>query len=177
MALPISWYMKPSRKSQIPLRDLVLLSVLAALTFALKVGMAGLPNIEPASLMVMLFMVIFGWRGLYGVYVYVALELMVYGLGIWNVYYLYVWAVLAVLAMLLRKMEHPLAWAMLSGVFGLAFGALCGIADICIGGFGYAVAKWASGIPFDITHCAGNFAIALLLFKPLRQLMHRLYKA
>ncbi len=169
--------MKPSRKSQIPLRDLVLLSVLAALTFALKVAMAGLPNIEPASLMVMLFMVIFGWRGLYGVYVYVALELMVYGLGIWNVYYLYVWAVLAVLAMLLRKMEHPLAWAMLSGVFGLAFGALCGIADICIGGFGYAVAKWASGIPFDITHCAGNFAIALLLFKPLRQLMHRLYKA
>ncbi len=176
MAVPISWSMKPSRKSQIPLRDMVLLSVLAALTFALKVAMAALPNIEPASLMVMLFMVIFGWRGLYGVYVYVALELMVYGLGIWNVYYLYVWLILAVPAWLLRKMEQPLAWAMLSGVFGLAFGALCGIADVFIGGFSYAAAKWISGIPFDIAHCAGNFVIALLLFKPLRQLMQRLYK-
>ncbi len=177
MAVPINWCMKPSRKSRIPLRDMVLLSVLAALTFALKVAMAGLPNIEPASLMVMLFMVIFGWRGLYGVYVYVALELMVYGLGIWNIYYLYVWAVLAVLAWFLRKMEQPLAWAILSGVFGLAFGALCAVVDVFIGGVGYAVAKWVSGIPFDITHCVGNFAIALLLFKPLRQLMQRLYRA
>ncbi len=155
---------------------MALLSLLAALTFALKLAVALLPNIEPVSLMVMLFMVVFGWKGLYGVYVYVALELLVYGLGIWNVYYLYVWAVLAAAAMLLRKMEQPLAWALLSAVFGLAFGALCAITDAIIGGVGYAVVKWTSGILFDITHCVGNFVIALLLFKPLRRLMEKLYK-
>ncbi len=145
------------------------------MTFAMKVVMAYLPNIEPVTLMIMLFMVVFGWKGLLGVYVYVALEFLVYGIGIWNIYYLYVWAVLAVLARLLRKMEHPLAWALLSGVFGLFFGALCAVTDGVIGGVGYAVSKWVSGIPFDIAHCAGNFVIALLLFKPLRSLMERLY--
>ncbi len=154
---------------------MTILSVLAAMTFAMKVVMASLPNIEPVSLMIMLFMVVFGWKGLLGVYVYVALEFLVYGIGIWNIYYLYVWAVLAVLARLLRKMEHPLAWALLSGVFGLAFGALCAVTDGVIGGVGYAVSKWVSGIPFDIAHCVGNFGIALLLFKPLRSLMERLY--
>ncbi len=150
--------------------------MLAALTFALKVVMAYLPNIEPVSLMVMLMMVVFGWQGLYGVYTYVILEFLFYGIGIWNIYYLYVWAILAVVAMLLRRLESPLGWALVSGVFGLSFGALCAITDVFIGGPGYAVAKWISGIPFDIAHCAGNFVIALLLFKPLRRLMEKLYR-
>ena len=68
-----------------------------------------------------------------------------------------------------------LGWAMLSGVYGLAFGALCGIVDVFIGGFGYAAAKWISGIPFDISHCLGNFFIALILFKPMRKLLEQQY--
>ncbi len=166
--------MKHSNKFS--LREMVLLAMLAALTFAMKVVMAPLPNIEPVSLMVMLIMVVFGWRGLSAVYVYVAMEFLYYGFGIWNVYYLYVWLILAVPAWFLRKMESPLGWGLLSGVFGLAFGALCALADIFINGPAYALVKWVDGIPFDIAHCAGNFVIALLLFKPLRQLMQRLYK-
>ena len=72
-------------------------------------------------------------------------------------------------------MEGTLGWAMLSGIFGLAFGALCGIVDVFIGGFGYAVTKWISGIPFDIAHCAGNFVMALVLFNPLRKLLEAQY--
>ena len=162
--------------AKLTIRELALFSVLGALTFGAKYVMAFLPNIEPVSLMVMLFAVVFGKKGLYPVYLYVAMEILFYGLGLWNINYLYVWAVLAVAAYLLRKMESPLGWAMVSGVFGLLFGALCGIVDIFIGGFPYAVAKWISGIPFDIMHCAGNFAIALLLFKPMRQLTERLYR-
>ena len=59
--------------------------------------------------------------------------------------------------------------------FQRIFGALCGIVDIFIGGFGYAVTKWISGIPFDLMHCAGNFVMALLLFMPLRRLLNKLY--
>lgn len=154
---------------------MVLFGVLGALTFGLKFVMSGLPNIEPVSLMVMLFAVIFGWKALYPVYLYVMLEILCYGISLWNINYLYIWTVLAVAALALRKMEHPLGWAVLSGVFGLLFGALCGIVDIFIGGFSYAVAKWVSGIPFDIAHCAGNFVIALLLFKPLRKLLEKLH--
>jgi energy-coupling factor transport system substrate-specific component len=75
----------------------------------------------------------------------------------------------------MKKSTQPLAWALLSCVFGLLFGALCAPVDLFIGGIGYAVSKWISGIPFDVTHCIGNFVIALLLFMPLRRLLEQLY--
>lgn len=157
------------------MRELTLFGVLGALTFAAKYVMSFLPNIEPVSLMVMLFGVVFGRKCLYPVYLYVAMEILFYGLGLWNINYLYIWAVLALAAYLLRRMRQPLGWAILSGAFGLLFGALCGIVDVFIGGISYAAAKWVSGIPFDIAHCAGNFVIALLLFKPMRELLEKLY--
>ena len=163
------------RASKLTLREVVLFGVLGALTFALKMCMAALPNIEPVSLFVLVFAVVFGWKALYPTYVYVAMELLTWGPGTWNVNYLYIWAILAVAALLLRKMEHPLSWAMLSGVFGLAFGALCAPVDVVIGGLSFAVSKWISGIPFDVAHCIGNFVITMLLFKPLRALLERLY--
>ena len=155
---------------------MVLFAVLGAMTFGAKYVMSFLPNIEPVSLFVMLFAVVFGKKWVYPVYLYVAMEILFYGINLWNINYLYIWAVLAVAALCLKKMTHPLGWAMLSGVFGLLFGALCGIVDVFIGGFSYAAAKWVSGIPFDIAHCAGNFVIALLLFRPLRRLMEKLYR-
>lgn len=156
-------------------RELVLFGVLGAMTFAMKMVMAGLPNIEPVSLTIMVYAAVFGLKALYPTYVYVAMEVLYFGLGTWNINYLYIWAILALAAYVLRGMKHPLGWAVLSGAFGLLFGALCGIVDVFIGGFGYAVAKWVSGIPFDIAHCIGNFCIALILFAPLRSLLEKLY--
>lgn len=163
------------KSSKLNLREVVLFGVLGALTFALQVVMAPFPNIEPVSLLVMLFAAVFGWKALYPVYIFVAMEILFYGFSLWNVYYLYIWAILVVAVIVLRKSEHPLIWALVSAVFGLFFGALCGIVDIFIGGFAYASSKWISGIPFDITHCIGNFVIAALLFVPLRKLLTRLY--
>ena len=154
---------------------MVLFAILGSMTFAAKYIMSFLPNIEPVSLMVMLFAVVFGKKWVYPVYLYVAMEILFYGISLWNLNYLYIWAVLAVLASCMKPMESPLGWAMLSGTYGLAFGALCGIVDVFIGGFGYAVAKWVSGIPFDISHCLGNFFIALVLFKPMRKLLEAQY--
>ena len=154
---------------------MVLFAVFGAMTFGAKYVMSFLPNIEPVSLMVMLFAVVFGKKWVYPVYLYVAMEILFYGISLWNINYLYIWAVLAIVAGMFRKMESPLGWALISGTFGLLFGALCGIVDVFIGGFGYAVTKWISGIPFDIAHCAGNFVIALVMFKPLRKLLEKQY--
>lgn len=161
--------------AKLTVRETVLFGILGALTFAGKYVMQGLPNIEPVSLMIMLFAVTFGLKGIYPMYVYVVMEFLFYGLNTWSVCYLYIWLVLLLLALAFRKMEGALGWALLSGVFGLGFGALCTPVDAVMGGFGYALSKWTSGIPFDILHCAGNFAMALLLFKPLRKLLTQLY--
>ena len=159
---------------KLTVREISVFGMLGALMFALQVVMAPLPNIEPVSLLTMLFAVTFGWKSLYCIYTFVIMEVLFHGIGLWNINYFYIWTVLTVAAMLLRNMESAFGWALLSGVFGLAFGALCGIVDIFIGGFGYAAAKWVSGIPFDLLHCAGNFAIALVLWKPLHQLLQKL---
>ena len=156
--------------------ELALFGVLGALTFAAKVAMAALPNIEPVSLMVMLFAVVFGRRCLYPIYVYVALEFLLFGFNLWSVNYLYIWGLLAGAAWKLRGMSHPLGWTLLSGVFGLLFGALCAPVDLLAGGPAFALSWWVSGIPFDLLHCGGNFVIALLLFLPLRRLLERLYR-
>ncbi len=164
------------KKQLLTTYELVLFGVLGALTFAAKFVMSGLPNIEPVSLMVMLFAVTFGWKALFPTYVYVVLEVWIYGINTWTICYLYVWAVLAVAAIFLRRMEQPLGWAILSGAFGLLFGALCGITDVFMGGLSFALSKWTMGIGFDITHCVGNFVIALLLFAPLRKVLEKLYQ-
>ena len=160
---------------KLTIRQIALFGMLGALTFGLKVAMSYLPNIEPVSLFVMVFAVVFGRKCLYPIYLYVVLEILIYGLGMWNFNYLYIWAILAVAAYLLRNMKSALGWALLSGGFGLAFGLLCAPVDFFIGDMGYVISKWVSGIPFDLMHCAGNFVMALLLFKPLCKLTQKLY--
>lgn len=155
-------------------REVALYAILGALMFAAKMAMAQLPNIEPVSLMVMLLAVCFGWRGLYAVYLYIFLEFAVWGMDLWSACYLYVWLVLFCFARLLRRMQSALGWAVLAGFFGLLFGALCALTYWVVGGWAAAVTWWISGIPMDILHGAGNFAIALILFKPLRQLTEKL---
>ena len=159
---------------KLAVREVTLFGILGALTFAAKYVMAALPNIEPVSLMVMLFGVSFGTKAMYPIALYVVMEILFYGLGTWNIMYLYIWPLLGMIAFFLRKMEHPVGWAILSGVFGLMFGALCMPVDAVIGGMAYALSKWISGIPFDIAHCIGNFVIALVLFVPMRKLINRL---
>ena len=171
--IPSSWYI-PLVK-HLTLRQIVLFGMLGALTFAAKVAMAGLPNIEPVSLFVMLFAVVFGKKCLYPIYTYVAMEFLFYGLHLWSINYLYIWLILAIAAGLLREIKHPMMWAVISGAFGLLFGLLCVPVYIVSGGIEFAVSWWISGIPFDITHAIGNFVIALVLFVPLRKLLTKLY--
>ena len=164
------------RKPILTLRQIALFGVLGALTFGAKVAMSGLPNIEPVSLMVMLFAAVFGWKCLYPVYLYVLMEVMLYGINLWNINYLYIWAVLALAALAMRRLRHPLWWALLSGTFGMAFGLLCSPVYMAIGGFDYGIRWWQAGIVFDIPHCIGNFCIALVLFVPLRNILEKLYR-
>lgn len=163
-------------KLKLPLGEIALFGMLGALTFGAKVAMAGLPNIEPVSLMVMLFGAVFGLKALCPVYVYVLMEILLYGIGTWNLMYLYIWPLLAVLAYFMRRRRDSVDWALLSGAFGLAFGALCAPVDFLLGDLGYVVAKWTSGILFDVAHGVGNFVIALVLVEPLRTLVEKLYK-
>ena len=150
--------------------------MLGGLTFGAKFVMSGLPNIEPVSLLLMLFAVTFGIKALFPMGIYIALEILIYGIQLWNINYLYVWPILLAISLAMRKTESPLLWASVAAVFGLLFGLLCAPVYLFTGGLAFAVNWWLSGIPFDLLHCVGNFAIVLLLFAPLRKLLGNLYR-
>lgn len=157
-------------------RDIVLFGLLGGLMFAAKMVMAALPNIEPVSLLIMVYAVTLGRRALYPIYIYVALEYAVWGINLWCINYMYIWLILYLAARLLRNMDSALGWAVLSGLFGMCFGLLCAPVYLVSGGWAFALSWWISGIPMDLLHCGGNFAMALVLFKPLRKVLTRLIR-
>ena len=166
-----------NKNKHLTLSEIALFGILGAMTFAAKVAMAGLWNIEPTSLMVMLFAVTFGWKCIYPIGLYVIMEILYFGFSLWNLFYLYIWFILALGALAIRRLKHPLWWAALSGLFGFAFGLLCAPTYYLVfGSAPAAIGWWMAGLfPADTLHGIGNFVIALVLFVPLRKLMAKLY--
>lgn len=156
------------------LLELTVLALLGTLMFGAKVAMAALPNIEPVSLLVLVYTAVFGRKALYPIYTYVLLELLLFGVGLWNLNYLYTWLVLYLLCRAFGAMDSPWGWAILSGAFGLGFGLLCTPVYCITGGWAFGLSWWVSGIPFDVLHCAGNFCLALVLYRPLTRALSAL---
>ncbi len=155
----------------------MLSGVLGAVMLVCQIALAPLPNIELVSLLTILFTLALGRYVAYSLAVFVLLEGLIYGFGLWWFSYLYIWAILAAAAYLFRKMESRLGWALLCGFFGLFFGTLTAVPIFLISGFATGVAYIISGIPFDLMHAAGNFLLALLLLPTLRRLLSRLTEA
>ena len=126
------------------------------------------------SLLVILYTLEYPWLAVPAVYTYVFVYGLLNGFGIWWFPQLYIWAVLMLFARLMRQNRSVLLWALLSGLFGLCYGALYAVSyAVMNGGIAAGVAWWVTGIPFDLLHGAGNFVVALLLYKPLRYCLQR----
>ena len=167
--------MRPSSTSTEPgLRRLLLLALMGALMFALQVAMSSLPNIHLTAVLIILTAVFFGWHCLFSVAVFIMLEALIWGFGLWWLCYWYLWPALALPAVLLRKNRSAFLWAVLAAIHGLCFGALCSLPYLFIGGRELAFSYWISGLGFDLPHCIGNFTLTLALFRPLYRLMEKL---
>ena len=151
--------------------------ILGAVLLVSQIAMAPLPNIEIVSVLVVLFTMVLGRYVGYTLAVFVLLEGLVYGFGLWWFSYLYIWAILSVVTFCFRKMESRLGWALLCGFFGLLFGTLSSFPTFVLSGFATGVAYIISGIPFDLIHAVSNFLLAFLLLPVLRKLLQKLTKA
>lgn len=159
------------------LRLIALSGILGAVLLVCQVAFAFLPNIELVSVLVILFTLILGRYVAYTLAVFVLLEGLVYGFGLWWFSYLYIWGILAIVTYLFRKMDSHLGWALLCGFYGLIFGTLTAIPTVILSGFQAGIAYIISGIPFDLIHAVSNFILALLLLPVLRRLLSKLAKA
>lgn len=151
--------------------EIVVMGVLTAVVFAAQVAMGFLPNIELVTLLFILYTLVLGRKVFLIIYVFVFLEGIFYGFGLWWVNYLYVWTVQSIVTLMLRKQTSVFFWSILSGFYGISFGALCAIPYFFMGGPSSAFAYWVSGIAYDIPYCIGNVIVCLLLFKPLYKVL------
>ncbi len=153
---------------------LCLTAMMGVVLAASKEALAFLPNFELVSLCVILFTLVFRRWVAGALAVFLLLEGLLYGFGLWWLMYLYVWPLLALLAWLFRWMDTSWQWAALSGLFGLLFGSLCALVYLPMGGPKMALAWALAGLPFDAVHAGGNFLLALTLYRPLRRALDRL---
>ena len=158
------------------LRESIILALLTALLFVAQLALSFLPNIELVSLLVILYTLVYKRKALWCIYIFALLQGLFYGFTSWWVSYLYIWTALWLVTMILKEMDNALGWAIVSGAFGLCFGALSELPFLFIIGMKASFAAWVSGIPFDIAHCVGNFVLALVLYKPLVKVLRRLEK-
>lgn len=139
---------------------LVLSGLMGALLVVSKQAMSGLPNIEPVTLLIILFALELPRETPGAITVFLVLQGVLYGFGLWWAMYLYVWYLLAFLARLLRRMDHALGWAVFSGLYAAVY--------LVAKTPAFALSWWLSGLSYDAMHGVGNFALMLLLYRPLR---------
>ena len=156
---------------KLKVREVAVFGVLGGLLFASKLAMEILPNIHLIGVFTVVITVVYRWKALYPLYIFVVMLGLYYGFNMWWIPYLYIWPLLVCTVMLLQKNDSRLFWATAAGIFGLCFGALCAIPYFFIGGWPAAFSYWLSGIPFDIAHCAGNFAVTFALLPGLMRAM------
>ena len=159
---------------RIPLKELMVLTMLGVLMSLGKWVLQGLPNIEIVSLLIMVYAYKFRWKTLVPIYIFVGLEFVQYGPSIWNIMYVYVWTLLLLAVLPLRKIRASWVFALVSGAFGLCFGVLCSFPYVFAMGWQFTLSWVISGLSFDALHGAGNFVAALTLYIPLTNTLDKI---
>jgi len=154
-------------------------AMLGTIMFLSKLVMEWAPNIHLMGMLIMVYTLVYRRHALIPIYVSVLLNGVYAGFNVWWVPYLYIWAVLWGITMLLpRNMPKAVAipvYALVCALHGLAYGTLYAPAQALFFGYNFRqMLAWiATGLPWDALHAAGNFAAGMLII-PLRDLLLKL---
>ena len=167
---------------KITIREITVFAMLSAVMFASKVAMEGIPNVHLLGTFVVAFTLTYRKKALLPIYGYVFVN------GIWEGFSpfgwlpeLYLWLILWGVVMLvpkkMPKVMAPIVYMLVSCLHGLFFGVLYSPVYALFSGMGWdRVWLWIlAGLPFDLLHGLGNFALGTLIL-PIATLLKRLDK-
>ena len=162
-------------------RDIAVFAVMAALMFATKKVMESLPNIHLLGMFIVSLTVIYRTRALIPLYVYVFLDGLFGGFSTWWVPYLYIWAILWGMTMLIPKKlpekTKNILYVTFCGLHGFLFGTLYLPANALMFGFTFeqSLAWWIQSLPYNFIHGVSNLCVGLLII-PMVHILQRLNK-
>ena len=157
------------------IKEIATMGMMVAILEVVKFALMFLPNVELVSLMIIIFTLLIGSKAFIVVTAFSIVEVIIWGFGLWSIGYFYVWPILVLVTIILKKYMNNLVCAIVSGFFGLLFGGLFAVTYIFTSGIEAAVADWISGRPFDLIHCVSEFFRALVAFKPLHYICIKVY--
>ena len=166
-------------KAHKAITDMVLFAMFGAMIFASKIAFEAFPNVHPITMLIMVFTIAYGWRGLIPTFLFVIISGAYYGFPIWWIPYLYIWPLYSVLTMLLpKKMPGKVAvfvYPIVCGLFGLLYGTIYAPGQALLFGYNFQkMIKWIiAGLPWDVVHGLGNLGMGLLIY-PLSELVKTL---
>lgn len=162
------------KDKKLPLKDMLALSMLAALMFCAKFALQNIPNVHLGAVLLIVATLRFGVKALYMVFVYIMLEGLFFGFSIWWIPYTYIWAILVLAVLPQRKHKSWLMLSVTGALHGYLFGAMCAIVTAVVGGLHAGFSFWISGIPYDLIHGTSNLILCLVLLRPLDKLAQKL---
>ena len=156
-------------------QKLTRIALLSAILYVSKLALDFLPNVELVSLFIILYALVFGKETLITITVFNLFQIIQWGIGSWTISYLYVWPILCLMTLFLKKImkEEFIAWSIVSGEFGLIFGSLFAVLYLFVDP-AYALSYWIAGLPWDVWHAVWNFVLMLILGKPLYRVLNKM---
>ncbi len=167
---------------KLTIREMAIFSMLGALMYVSKVIMEWAPNIHLLGVFTIAFTVVYRAKALYPIYIYVLLNGIYAAFATWWIPYLYIWAVLWGITMLLpKKMPKPVAvvvYSVVNALHGYGFGILYAPAQALVFGLSFEgmIAWIVAGFPFDVIHGTSNLICGFLIV-PIVLVLQRLEKS
>ena len=154
---------------KLKIREIAVFGMLGALMYASKMLMEVLPNIHLLGVFTMAFTVVYRNKALYPIYIYVLLNGLFSGFATWWIPYLYVWAVLWGITMLLPKQMpkavQPVVYMVVNACHGFLYGTLYAPTQALLYGLSFeGMLAWiVAGLPWDAIHGVSNFFCGALI--------------
>lgn len=168
------------RKTLLTIGELVIYAMLGALMMAADLMMNVIPNVHLGGVLIVVYTLVYRAKALFPIYVYVFLIGLYEGFGMWWTAYLYIWAVLWLVVMLLPKRMPrwlaPVVYGVACASHGFAFGLLYApVQKITMHLTWSQTMVWVQMgfLPADVPHGIGNL-IGSILIVPLVALLRRL---
>ncbi len=158
---------------KLKLKEAVIFGMLGAVMYASKILLDVLPNIHLIGTFIVAITVVYRKKALYPIYVFVFLTGLLGGFSSWWIPYLYIWALLWGVTMLLPKnlppKAAPIIYAIVCSMHGFLYGVIYAPAQALMFGLDFKgmIAWIAAGLPYDLIHGVSNFICGLVLIVPI----------
>lgn len=156
--------------------------MLGTLMFLGDLLMEALPNVHFVGALCVTYAVVFRFKALIPIYIYVLMNGLYGGFSLWWMPYTYIWLPLWGAAMLIPRRLSPkvkcVIYPIITAMHGFAFGILYAPAQALMFHLDWrGMLAWiASGLYFDLIHGISNFAMGFLVF-PLSELFKKLLRS